>query len=207
MSEGSPGPVPDVWRQRGELDRRSLLRWAAAMVIGVSPLAGLVVACGTGDRRGAMMPDSESAMWMMSRGMDAQMMRDMPVIHNLLLTHDVIRRQVTDVAGGIHAVTTSADPGVAQLIRTHVWGMKERVEQGRPIRQMDPLFREIFEHHQLLDLRVENVPGGVRAIETSDDPQVAMLIRQHARRAVSEFVRFGMQRAMQPTPLPEGYRG
>jgi hypothetical protein len=36
---------------------------------------------------------------------------------------------------------------------------------------MDPVFREIFEHHQLLDLRVQNVPGGVRVVETSNDPR------------------------------------
>jgi hypothetical protein len=36
---------------------------------------------------------------------------------------------------------------VAQLIQTHVQQMKGRIEAGRPIRRMDPLFREIFEHH------------------------------------------------------------
>jgi hypothetical protein len=162
--------------------------------------------CGTGERRGGMMPDGESSTWMMSRGMDAQMMQDMPVIHDLLVNHDAIHRQVTDIAGGISAVTTSPDPRVAQLIQSHVWAMKERVHNGRPIRQMDPLFREIFENHQLIDLQVQNVPGGVRVVETSNDPQATLLIRQHARSAVSEFVRSGMQRAMQPTPLPEGYR-
>ena len=48
--------------------------------------------------------------------------------------------------------------------------------------------------------------GGVDVIETSDDPQVVLLIRQHAHRAVSEFVTGGMQRAMQQTPLPSDYR-
>ena len=37
-----------------------------------------------------------------------------------------------------------------------------------------------------------------------DDSQVAFLIRQHARRAVSEFVADGMDRAMRPTRLPPG---
>jgi hypothetical protein len=34
---------------------------------------------------------------------------------------------------------------------------------------------------------------------------VAPLIRQHARRAVSEFVARGMERMHEPTPLPDGY--
>jgi hypothetical protein len=34
-----------------------------------------------------------------------------------------------------------------------------------------------------------------------------LLIRQHAHRAVSEFVAEGMARAMEPTPLPPGYTG
>lgn len=69
---------------------------------------------------------------------------------------------------------------------------------------MDPLFREIFQHHEKIEMQVEDVPGGVRVRETSDVPQVGALIRQHARRAVSEFVDRGMERAMRPTPLPPG---
>lgn len=85
--------------------------------------------------------------------------------------------------------------------------MRARLAQGDPIREMDPLFREIFKHHEAIEMQVENVQGGVRVTETSADPQVALLISQHARRAVSEFVASGMERAMRPTPLPPGYRG
>lgn len=85
--------------------------------------------------------------------------------------------------------------------------MKARVEAGEPIRQMDPVFREIFEHHAKIDMEIEEIRGGVRVTETSEDAQVVLLIRQHARGAVSEFVADGMQRAMQPTPLPPGYEG
>jgi hypothetical protein len=63
--------------------------------------------------------------------------------------------------------------------------------------------------HGLLEIAidVEPIPGGVLVVETSANPQVGLLIRQHARRAVSEFVAQGMARAMRPTPLPSGYRG
>lgn len=94
--------------------------------------------------RGMMehMPD-----WMMSGGgkMDSEMMRDMGPIHDLLM-HQKIQRNVEEIPNGIRAVTTSADPEIAKLIRTHVSQMKSRIEDGRPIRVMDPLFREIFDH-------------------------------------------------------------
>jgi hypothetical protein len=154
-------------------------------------------------RDGMGMPD-----WMMSRGqMDRQMMRDMRVIHDLLLGHQKIVRRVEDVPGGIRSSTTSTDPAISALIRTHVAQMKARVQAGDAIRQMDPVFREIFEHHDAITREISQAPGGVRVTETSADPQVQRLIRQHAHRAVSEFVAAGMRRAMEPTPLPPGYPG
>jgi hypothetical protein len=160
---------------------------------------------------GGMMNDnrmmSGMPIWMMSGGMmDESMMRDMGPIHGLLMQHEKIHRAVEEIPGGVRTMTTSEDPQVTDLIRTHVREMKERIEKGQPIRQMDPLFREIFRHHEKIRLEIEDVPGGVRATETSDDPQVTLLIRQHAKRAVSEFVQGGMNRAMQGTPLPEGYK-
>lgn len=154
---------------------------------------------------GEMMGDMPG--WMMSGDMmmDGDMMQDMHVIHGLLMNHETIRREVENIPGGVRTITTSSDPEVARLIRSHVYQMKERIEEGRAIRHMDPLFREIFEHHEKIEMQIEEVPGGVRVTETSDDPQITSLIRQHARRAVSEFVEGGMPRAMQPTPLPEGY--
>jgi hypothetical protein len=56
-------------------------------------------------------------------------------------------------------------------------------------------------------MEVERIDGGVLVVETSVNPQVELLIRQHAHRAVSEFVAEGMSRAMEPTPLPSGYAG
>lgn len=152
---------------------------------------------------GRQMPD-----WMMSGGRccSGKMMQDMRVIHRLLMQHGKIERRVEDIPGGVQTITVSADPEVAALIRTHVQQMKERLESGDPIRMMDPLFREIFQHHDAIRMEIEEIEGGVRVTERSDDPKVTMLIRQHAHRAVSEFVERGMQRAMETTPLPEGYR-
>ena len=145
---------------------------------------------------------------MMNDGMGGMMggsMKEMRVIRDLLSNHTQIQRSVEDIPNGVQTVTTSQDPNVTALIREHVWQMKERIEQGRPIRQMDPLFREVFKNHQHIHVAIENVQGGVRVTETSDTPRVTPLIRQHARRAVSEFVAEGMPRVMRPTLLPPGY--
>jgi hypothetical protein len=201
VRKGAAIDVPDL---NPRLDRRRLLTRGLALAVGAVPVGSLLAACGDGGgMMGRRMPE-----WMMGgeQMMGPGMMEDMRVIRDLLLSHDQIRRDVTDIADGIRARTTSEDPEVADLIRTHVWQMMDRVEQGEPIRLMDPLFREIFEHHEAVEMDVEGIPGGVLVVETSADSQVELLIRQHAHRAVSEFVAEGMRRAMRPTPLPGGYR-
>lgn len=80
------------------------------------------------------------------------------------------------------------------------------MEEKKPILQMDPVFRELFENVDKIELKIEDVDHGVVVTETSEDPQVVKLIQQHANRAESEFVEQGMQRGMLPTPLPDGYK-
>jgi uncharacterized protein YdcH (DUF465 family) len=190
--------------------RQAFLQRALALMLGTAPVLALLGGCGEGGDGGMGdgMMDDRMPGWMMSRGgMDPQMRQHMRVIHTLLREHEEIRRDVERIAGGIRATTVSARPEIADLIRTHVRQMKARIEAGEPIRQMDPVFREIFEHHTKIDMEIEEIRGGVRVMETSEDAQVVLLIRRHARGAVSEFVADGMQRAMQPTPLPPGYDG
>ncbi len=190
------------------IDRRTAIAHLLALTLLTPPAVGVLGGCGGNRGHGGMGDGEGMPGWMMSGDgmMDGQMMADMPAIHDLLVRHDAIRRQVEDLPDGIRARTTSDDPSVAQLIQTHVQQMTRRIEAGRPIRQMDPLFREIFEHYRAITMTVSQIPGGVEVTETSPDPQVALLIRQHAHHAVSEFVARGMDRAMQPTPLPAGYR-
>lgn len=104
-------------------------------------------------------------------------MRDMRVIGDLLTHHDEIQRTVTDVPGGIRSVTTSADDRVAESIRTRVWAMQQRIYQGDAIRQMDPLFREVFKHHKQISLEIQDIRSGLQVTETSHGAQVTLLIR------------------------------
>lgn len=128
---------------------------------------------------------------------------DMDTIHALLADHASIDRRVTDRPDGVETWTESDDPEVAARIRAHVRQMDARLEEGRPIRRWDPLFAELFDHADAISMVIEDTEKGVRVVETSDAPYVVSLIQQHAHRAVSEFVERGMDRAHEPTPLPE----
>lgn len=128
------------------------------------------------------------------------------VIQGLLADHDRITRTVEHIDDGVITVTTSDDPEVAHAIRRHVRQMAARMESGQGVRHWDPLFVELFRHHEAVSMELEDVPGGIRVHERSDDPEVRKLIRQHADRGVSEFVARGHERAPHPTPLPEDYR-
>lgn len=162
---------------------------------------------GEGDMMQDGMMSEEMRKAMMSRGMGPEMMDDMMVIRELLMQHEKIDRRVENLENGVKTWTTSDDPDIAAAIQKHVRQMKERIHERKPIRQMDPVFREIFDNAGKIEMEFEDIEKGIMVIETSQDPQVVKLIQQHANRAVSEFVEHGMQRAMQPTPLPEGYKG
>ena len=205
---------------RGRMPMKS--RFSGLRRAGLLALLGpLILACSSPERRATSSqdqgPESGSSSGMMGGGMP--MMRDgmmgggmmgasmdeMRVIRGLLASPDRIERIVQDVPNGVLAVTTSDDPGVARLIRTHVRQMRASYDRDEPIRPMDPVFRELFANRDRITLEVEDIPGGVRVLHRSDDARVAALIRQHAHRFVSEAAEQGMARAMRPTPLPEGY--
>ncbi len=161
------------------------------------------------DRNGSgMMAPGGDGMGMMMDGPmmgGAGPMGDMLTIRQLLQQHAQVERQVENVPGGVRTVTVSDDPAVTELIREHVRDMKARYGRDQPIRMMDPVFRELFRYRDRATLEIEDIPGGVRVLHTSEDPDVALLIRQHAHEFVSEAAEQGVQRAMRSTALPEGY--
>ena len=168
-------------------------------------MGGMMDGGGMGGQ-GRDMMDGEMEKAMMSEGMGPGMMEDMKGIRTMLMQHEKISRRVENLPNGVKTWTTSEDPQLASAIQKHVRQMKERMKDNRPIRQMDPLFRELFDQADKIKLEYEEVENGIVVMETSDDPKVVKLIQQHAHRAVSEFVERGMGRAMEPTPLPEGYK-
>jgi hypothetical protein len=136
--------------------------------------------------------------------MAARHKRDQAVFHALLRSHEAIRRQVTDLPNGIRAITETDDPELAGLIRAHAHEMHRRLGEGFGLRHWDPAFVEIFAQRDKLRMVVTDTPKGVVIEETSDDPNVATLIRAHGA-VVSAFVRSGERAASLPSPLPEEY--
>lgn len=129
------------------------------------------------------------------------MTADRELFHYLLDQRDVIRREVKQLDNGIESLTESDDPEVAKAIQQHVASMKQRVEEGRPIRMRDPLFAAIFQHADKIKLETEPTEHGARVVETSTDPYVVQLIQTHAD-VVSRFLKYGYEEAEANHPVP-----
>ena len=124
----------------------------------------------------------------------------------LLKNHDKIDFTVKIIPGGVQTTNTSPDPVVAAAIQQHAADMKQRNEEGINVRPLDPLFQELIRRHAEIVVKLKNIPNGVIEWETSTNPQVTLLIRAHTK-TVTEFVKYGLPRAQQPSPLPKGYHG
>ena len=114
-------------------------------------------------------------------------------IHALFLNHDRIKRTVTNLANGIRTETTSDDPEIVQLIKTHVTEMGRRVvagdDPGLPIESS--ALHAIFRDKDKIHTTYEATANGVVVVQTSDDPKVVAELQQHASQ-VTEFVENGM---------------
>lgn len=164
-------------------------RSMAAAVLVALALAVTPAAAQRGPGRGMMMGDSGHQ-------------RDMQMFHELLDHRAEITRTVTKLPNGIDTLTESDNPAVARLIQAHVASMLARVEEGRPIHQRDPLFREIFRHADKIEARHEPTAKGVRVVETSSDPYVVKLLQAHAD-VLDAFIAHGHAEVMKDHPLPE----
>jgi hypothetical protein len=120
-------------------------------------------------------------------------MAEMSTIHELFANHDRIKRTVTNLPDGIRTVTESDDPRIAQLIKTHVASMGERVntgdDPGLPIES--PALHSIFRDKDKIHTTYETTATGVIATQTSTDPDTVANLKQHASE-VSDFVKGGM---------------
>jgi hypothetical protein len=129
---------------------------------------------------------------------------NMQTIMMLLRNHQKIAFRVLIIPGGVRTINTSKDPEIALAIQTHAADMKLRTEQGINVRPADRLFQELIRRHAEIKVRLIDIPGGVVEYETSNDPQVTLLIRAHTK-IVAGFVRDGLPRAQESSPLPPGY--
>lgn len=132
---------------------------------------------------------------------------DRDIFHFLLLNHEKITRKVTELDNGVQTVTESDDPAITAKLQEHVASMHGRITDGRPLRMWDELYQEVFKHHDKIEMVIEMTEKGVSVTETSDDPQVVKLIKQHAK-VVSGFAKRGFEEARENHPVEsEGQDG
>jgi hypothetical protein len=130
---------------------------------------------------------------MMGMNHGSATMAEMSAIHELFANHDRIKRTVTNLPDGIRTVTESDDPRIADLIKTHVVGMGERVKTGNdpglPIES--PALHSIFRDKDKIHTTYETTATGVIVTQTSTDPATVAALQQHASE-VTDFVQGGM---------------
>ena len=78
--------------------------------------------------------------------------------HALLGDHERIHRAVEEIEGGVSTTTLSEDPATAKKIRVHVRQMQSRISAGDGLRHWDPLFVEVFKHHDEIVMAIEDSP-------------------------------------------------
>ncbi len=135
------------------------------------------------------------------RGPDASHLADQQLIHRLLDERAKIVRHVRNLPNGVETVTETDDAELRRVLVEHVLSMARRVEDVRPIRMRDPLFRALFGKADQIEMRVEKTKRGVRVTETSSDPFAVQLIQAHAR-VVSLFIKSGYREARKTHPVP-----
>lgn len=118
-------------------------------------------------------------------------------IRRLLANNESLVRTVEDIPGGVKTTTTTSSPELAEVLRTHVEDMTARLKADRPVRSWDPVFRDVFDHADEIELRTERLPNGIVVAETTVNPKVVPIIRAHARQ-VSAFVAEGPDAAAPP---------
>jgi len=126
---------------------------------------------------------------------DAAFVPDMRLVHDLIQSHDQIKRVVTNLPNGIRTVTESADPQVAQAIKAHVASMEQRLKDGREFNMFSPTLPVLFQNKDKIKTVVETTETGSIMTQTSSDAVVVAALQAHAAE-VSELARDGMAAMM-----------
>ncbi len=104
-----------------------------------------------------------------------------------------MHRTVEEIPGGIRAVTESDSPQVTALIQSHVPTMYRRIQnrQGIPIIMMSSTLPAMAQNPNRYHRQLQITSKGIVVTETSNDPEMVAIIREHARE-VDRFVAEGM---------------
>jgi hypothetical protein len=125
---------------------------------------------------------------------DSAALSHMRAIHALLAGHDRIVRIVSDLPDGVRTVTESDDPALAQRIREHVGEMYRLLAAGADpgLPHSTEVLRGLFRNKDKIHTVIDTTPKGIAVLQTSTDPAVVALLRQHSAE-VTEMARGGME--------------
>ncbi|WP_373070034.1 hypothetical protein [Sulfurimonas sp.] len=137
-------------------------------------------------------------------GSDPQHIADSKLYHELLVRHEEIERITKETESGIETITrvTSKDQELIKILQDHALGMKKRFDGNRAIRSWDPLFIELFDHREQINMNYEMLDDGIKVTLTSDDEKVSELIKLHDE-TLHAFVKHGFKASRHESPYRE----
>ena len=131
---------------------------------------------------------------------------DMQLYMDMFARHNEISRMVEEIPDGVRTTTESNSPDLAAQLKTHVSSMYSQLGDGAEVMCMSQTLPTLFRYASGYRRQLTLTPTGVIAEETSDDPNLAEVIRAHARE-VTGFVTDGMPAMMQEMMGPDGMMG
>jgi hypothetical protein len=120
---------------------------------------------------------------------------DMNVYMEMFNRHNEIKRVVEQIPGGVRTTTQSDAPDLTAQLHTHVSTMYSHLQQGDEMTCMSRTLPTLFQNANNYRRQLTLTPTGVIAEETSDDPHLTDVIREHAKE-IDGFVREGMSAMM-----------
>ncbi len=160
---------------------------AGPMGMGIGPGMGMGMGMGMRHGMGGMGPMG----MMVGMQSDPAAAADLGLVHQMLASHDSIKRSVTKLPDGIRTVTESDDPKVAQTLKAHVASMEARLRDGRVFNLFSDTLPVLFRNKDKIATQVEATAKGVTVTQTSTDAAVVAALQAHAEE-VSELARDGM---------------
>jgi hypothetical protein len=112
------------------------------------------------------------------------------IIHELAENHKKLSRKVTLTAKGYEATTTSEDADLAAKLKTHFRYMQKRLDAGAMVRRWDPAYAELTEYYDKLEVKVEELPDGLKVTVTGKNAKAVKVAQNHAS-IVTSFVKKG----------------
>ncbi|MCH9700999.1 MAG: hypothetical protein K0U76_06350 [Actinomycetia bacterium] len=128
-------------------------------------------------------------------GMGGMSDADMHKYRNMFMRHRELKRTVEDVPGGVRTLTESDSPDLVAELQAHVSAMYSRLDHGVEVTCMSSTLPTLFRRASDYQRQLTNTQRGVAVVETSNDPQLTRVIREHARE-VTGFVVDGMPAMM-----------